>query len=205
MVPAAPRPTPPTVRGGSVHYHPRKPGSTPDGGEPELHGNYGPEAAYAVAAEAALPTTMYEQEIARGLELGLQGAAPSSTGASRPSPAAGCRTSPASTPFSRRPTSRTCAFVLGHYWSRITPLAAAAAIAVGVAVRLVLFVLTPTMYGVENTVLHLPNDIFGPGFDSWPTFIAPVASLLAFVAVALARPAPISPAPTAPVTAAGPI
>jgi SSS family solute:Na+ symporter len=86
-------------------------------------------------------------------------------------------------------------FVLGHYWSRITTAAAAAAIAVGVTVRLVLFALTPTMYGVENTLLYVPNDLVGPGFDGWPTFIAPVCSLLVFVAVALARPAPLQAGP----------
>jgi SSS family solute:Na+ symporter len=89
-------------------------------------------------------------------------------------------------------------FVLGHYWSRITTAAATAAIVVGVGVRLVLFALTPTMYGVENTLLYIPNDTFGPGFDGWPTFIAPVCSLIAFVAVALLgapRPAG-APAPT---------
>jgi SSS family solute:Na+ symporter len=55
------------------------------------------------------------------------------------------------------------------------------------------------MYGVENTVLYVPNDVFGPGFDGWPTFIAPVASMLAFVTVALLsgpRPAPAEPAST---------
>ena len=40
----------------------------------ELHDHYGPEARRAVAAEAALPTTGWEREVARGLELGLQGA-----------------------------------------------------------------------------------------------------------------------------------
>jgi agmatinase len=40
----------------------------------DLHHNYGPEARYAVEAEAALPTTKWEEEIARGLELGLPGA-----------------------------------------------------------------------------------------------------------------------------------
>jgi SSS family solute:Na+ symporter len=76
-------------------------------------------------------------------------------------------------------------FVLGHFWSRITTAAAAAAIGAGVVVRILLFALTPTMYGVENTVLYVPNDVFGPGFDGWPTFIAPLVSLVAFVAVAL--------------------
>ena len=57
-----------------MHYHPRKPDGTPDGDLPEVHENYGPEAAFAVRAEAGLPTTKWEEEIARGLELGLPGA-----------------------------------------------------------------------------------------------------------------------------------
>ena len=40
----------------------------------ELHDRYGPEARYAVAAEARLPSARWEQEVARGLELGLPGA-----------------------------------------------------------------------------------------------------------------------------------
>ena len=39
-----------------------------------LHARYGPEARRAVAAEARLPTTRWEEEEARGLELGLPGA-----------------------------------------------------------------------------------------------------------------------------------
>src|SRR3712207_2616845 len=38
------------------------------------HDNYGPEARYAVEREAELPTTAWEREVARGLELGLPGA-----------------------------------------------------------------------------------------------------------------------------------
>jgi SSS family solute:Na+ symporter len=80
-------------------------------------------------------------------------------------------------------------FVLGHWWSaRVTTAAAAAAIAVGVVVRLTFFALTPSFYGVENTLLYIPNDLVGPGFDGWPTLIAPITSLVAFVAVALLRP-----------------
>jgi agmatinase len=40
----------------------------------DLHERYGPEARYAVAAEGAMPTTKWEEEVARGLELGLPGA-----------------------------------------------------------------------------------------------------------------------------------
>jgi SSS family solute:Na+ symporter len=80
-------------------------------------------------------------------------------------------------------------FVLGHWWpSRITTAAAAAAIAVGVVARMALFAITPTFYGVENTLVYVPNDLVGPGFDGWPTFIAPALSLLAFVAVVLLAP-----------------
>ena len=43
-------------------------------GEVPLHEHYGTEAKYAVEAEALLPTTKHEEEIARGLELGLPGA-----------------------------------------------------------------------------------------------------------------------------------
>ena len=53
-------------------------------------------------------------------------------------------------------------FVFGHYWSRITAAAATAAIVVRGRRRLVLFALTPTMYGVENTLLYIPNEAFGP-------------------------------------------
>jgi agmatinase len=51
-------------------YRHLPPGFSEDG----LHDRYGPEARYAVAAEASLPTTKWEQEVARGLELGLPGA-----------------------------------------------------------------------------------------------------------------------------------
>ncbi|MCF7551276.1 hypothetical protein [Pseudonocardia sp. WMMC193] len=87
-------------------------------------------------------------------------------------------------------------FVLAHWWpARITTAAAAAAITVGLVVRLGFFVVTPTIYGVDNTLLYIPNSVFGPGFDGWPTFIAPALSLLTFVAVALVRPRTTPPTP----------
>jgi hypothetical protein len=52
-----------------AHPHPEQTGS-----EPTVHDRYGPEAAFAVAAEARLPTTKWQEEIARGLEYGLPGA-----------------------------------------------------------------------------------------------------------------------------------
>jgi agmatinase len=44
------------------------------GSAPELHAHYGAEAAFAVAAEARLPTSKWEEEVERGLLLGLPGA-----------------------------------------------------------------------------------------------------------------------------------
>ena len=65
-------------------------------------------------------------------------------------------------------------------------------IVVGLAVRLVLFVMTPTMYGLDNTILYIPNGVFDATFDGWPTFIAFGASLVTYVAIALLTPpAPI--------------
>lgn len=80
-------------------------------------------------------------------------------------------------------------FVAAHWWPRRAIRAAAvASIVVGLTVRLALFVLTPTIFGAENTLLYVANTLVGPGFDGWPTFIGFAASFLAFVSVALARP-----------------
>lgn len=77
-------------------------------------------------------------------------------------------------------------FILGLVWRRGTMTAALAAIAVGFTVRIGLFVLTPTMFGVENTILYIPNDLVSASFDGWPTFIAFAAGLATYAAVALA-------------------
>ncbi|MBX7435002.1 sodium:solute symporter family protein [Mycobacterium sp. Y57] len=76
-------------------------------------------------------------------------------------------------------------FVLGLVWRRGTGKAAMAAIVVGLVVRLVLFAMTPTMFGVDNTILYFENSIFDAAFDGWPTMIGFAASLVAYVVVAL--------------------
>lgn len=86
-------------------------------------------------------------------------------------------------------------FLLGLFWSRSSKAAAVACIAVGSTVRLVLFVLTPTAYGAENTLLYVPNSLVGSGFDGFPTFLAAGAGLAAFLLTALLRPATPEPAP----------
>lgn len=81
-------------------------------------------------------------------------------------------------------------FILGMYWRRGTVKAAMAAMVVGFVVRVGLFVLTPTIYGVDNSILYIPNTLVGAAFDGWPTFIAFAAAILTYVSVSLAtRPA----------------
>ena len=77
--------------------------------------------------------------------------------------------------------------VLGLYWSEManTPPALASMVG-GSATRLILFVLVPTTYAYENTLLYIENDIFTASFDGLPTFIAAAVSLVAFVVVAYA-------------------
>jgi solute:Na+ symporter, SSS family len=83
-------------------------------------------------------------------------------------------------------------FILGLVWRKGSATAALVSIAVGLAVRLVLFVMTPTMYGLDNTILYMPNGVFDASFDGWPTFIAFAASLITYVGIALVTPpAPI--------------
>ncbi|KUI44147.1 sodium:solute symporter [Mycobacterium sp. IS-1590] len=76
-------------------------------------------------------------------------------------------------------------FILGLVWRRGTTAAAIAAMGVGLVVRLVLFLLTPTIYGVDNSILYVQNDLVPAGFDGWPTFIAFTAAIVTYVAVSL--------------------
>ncbi|MGZ6780840.1 MAG: sodium:solute symporter, partial [Mycobacterium sp.] len=83
-------------------------------------------------------------------------------------------------------------FILGLVWRKGTAMAALVSIVVGLTVRLVLFVMTPTMYGLDNTILYIPNGVFDSSFDGWPTSIAFAASLITYVAIAaVTAPAPI--------------
>ena len=75
--------------------------------------------------------------------------------------------------------------VMGLYWSDMATTPAALASMVGGSLtRLVLFVLVPTTYAYENTLLYIPNDIFTASFDGLPTFIAAGVSLVTFLVVA---------------------
>ncbi|MCK0089987.1 sodium:solute symporter [Rhodococcus sp. HNM0563] len=93
-------------------------------------------------------------------------------------------------------------FILGLFWTRGDGVAVAAAAVAGIGVRVGFFVLTPTIYGVDNTLLYIPNDLVTADVDGWTTFLAVIVSLLVYVGVAMVRrrmPHP-APDPTVPVT-----
>jgi len=73
----------------------------------------------------------------------------------------------------------------GLYWPKATRYGAMACILVGTAARLLFFVLMPTMFGAENTLLYIPNPLFTADFDGFPTLISPLLGLAAFVIVSL--------------------
>ncbi|WP_298459833.1 sodium:solute symporter family protein [uncultured Cellulomonas sp.] len=79
-------------------------------------------------------------------------------------------------------------FLLGLFWKRGGTRAAVAAMVTGLVVRITLFVLTPTMYGVPNDVAYLPNDLVPASFDGWPTMYGALASLLAYLVAAAVWP-----------------
>ena len=75
-------------------------------------------------------------------------------------------------------------FILGLYWSRGGAAAAWAAIVVGIGVRMTFFMLTPTIYGVDNTLFYIPNDLVTVTADGWSTLLAGAASLAAYLVAA---------------------
>lgn len=68
----------------------------------------------------------------------------------------------------------------GLFWPRATRQGALACIIAGSITRLVFFALMPTMFGIENTLLHIPNGLFTADFDGFPTLISPIVGLIAF-------------------------
>lgn len=71
----------------------------------------------------------------------------------------------------------------GLYWPKATWQGALSCIILGSATRLIFFVLMPTTFGIDNTLLYIPNNIFTPDFDGFPTLISPLIGLAAFIIV----------------------
>lgn len=75
--------------------------------------------------------------------------------------------------------------LLGLFWKKSTSTAALVGTGVGVVVRMVFLVLTPTLYGVPNDLLYIDNSIVGAGFDGYATLIAAAVGIGAFVLASL--------------------
>ena len=71
----------------------------------------------------------------------------------------------------------------GLYWPKATWQGAIVCIVLGTLTRLTFFALMPTAYGIDNTLLYIPNPIFTSAFDGFPTLISPLIGLVAFVVV----------------------
>jgi SSS family solute:Na+ symporter len=76
-------------------------------------------------------------------------------------------------------------FLLGLFWRRSTSTAALVGTGVGFVVRMTFLALTPTLYGVPNDLLYVPNDLVTADFDGWATMVAAACGIGAFVVTAL--------------------
>lgn len=79
-------------------------------------------------------------------------------------------------------------FLIGVFWKRPGAKAALIAAGAGFAVRMVLLALTPTLYGVPNDILYVPNTLVGPELDGWTTLIAAVVGFGAYAAIGALAP-----------------
>lgn len=68
----------------------------------------------------------------------------------------------------------------GLFWSKATRAGALTCIVLGSLTRFVLFALMPVAFGVDNTLLYIPNDVFTVDFDGVPTLLSPLIGLAAY-------------------------
>lgn len=71
----------------------------------------------------------------------------------------------------------------GLFYSKATKEGALACIIVGSLTRLLLFALMPVTFGIENTLLYIPNSIFTADFDGIPTLVSPLIGLCLFLVI----------------------
>lgn len=79
-------------------------------------------------------------------------------------------------------------FLFGIFWRRAGAAAALIGIAVGFVVRMTYLALTPTIYGVPNDILYIPNTLIGADFDGWATLVSALIGFGTFVVVGLLSP-----------------
>ncbi|MFT4213347.1 MAG: sodium:solute symporter family protein [Microbacterium sp.] len=79
-------------------------------------------------------------------------------------------------------------FITSVFWKRPGVRAMLISAVVGLVVRMTFLALTPTLYGVENNILYIPNDLITADFDGWATLLAFVISYGVFLLVAWLSP-----------------
>lgn len=79
-------------------------------------------------------------------------------------------------------------FITGIFWKRPGARAVLISASVGLAARLVFLVLTPTLYGVDNDILYIPNTLITADFDGWATLLAFAISYGVFLLVTAVSP-----------------
>ncbi len=76
----------------------------------------------------------------------------------------------------------------GLFWKRSSKIAVTTSCTIGLILRITFFVLTPTIYGEENTLLYIPNNIFTADMDGWVTIISFGVSLVVYFTVCALAP-----------------
>jgi solute:Na+ symporter, SSS family len=78
--------------------------------------------------------------------------------------------------------------VLGLFWKRPGATAVIFGGLAGLATRITLLVLTPTMYGVPNDLVYIENSAFTSDIDGWSTLIAAGVGIGTFILVGILLP-----------------
>ncbi len=73
-------------------------------------------------------------------------------------------------------------FAFGTFWIA-NKTAALYSIIAGGALRLFFFILTPTIFGVPNTLLYIKNNYFTEAFDGWATIVPFVVSIFVYTLI----------------------
>lgn len=71
-------------------------------------------------------------------------------------------------------------FVFAFYFKKPNASAAIYAIATGFILRFLFWILTPTAFGVENTILYIPNSFLTSSWDGIGTIVSPLVAFLVY-------------------------
>lgn len=76
-------------------------------------------------------------------------------------------------------------FVFAFYFKKPNASAAVYAILTGFILRFLFWILTPTSFGVENTILYIPNSLVTASWDGIGTIVSPLAAFIVYGAIYL--------------------